>query len=151
MHIIPGDFNHPQVKALLTHHLEGMQASSPPGHAFALDWTALQKPEIAFWTVWDGVDLMGCGALKDLGNGAGEIKSMRTWPHHLRKGVAAAMLDHIIATARGRGYASLLLETGVGDAFEPALALYRKRGFANCSAFAGYEKSEYNQFLGLAL
>jgi putative acetyltransferase len=151
MQIRPGDFTHPQIKALLTHHLEGMHANSPPGHVFALDWSSLQKPGITFWTVWDGEELMGCGALKDLGDGTAEIKSMRTWPQHLRKGVGATMLKHIMATARDRGYTRLSLETGSGPAFDAALELYRRHGFKSGGAFADYVKSDFNQFMHLDL
>jgi putative acetyltransferase len=144
--IKPGDFGDARVKALLTRHLEGMHANSPPGHVFALDWSGLQKPEISFYALWEGEELLGFGALKELEPRAGEIKSMRTADAHLRKGVGAAILDHIIAEARRRGYARLSLETGSGPAFEPALELYRKRGFTEGGAFNGYEKSPFNQF-----
>jgi putative acetyltransferase len=149
--IKPGDFNDPRVKALLTRHLEGMHANSPPGHVFALDWSGLQKPEITFYTLWEGEELLGFGALKELDATSGEIKSMRTADVHLRKGVAATILEHIIAEARTRAYTRLLLETGSGEAFEPALALYRKRGFTSGGAFGSYEKSPFNQFLQLDL
>jgi putative acetyltransferase len=135
--IRPGDLDDDRVKALLMRHLEGMHANSPPGHVFALDWSGLQQ--------------LGFGALKELDSSSGEIKSMRTADAHLREGVAATILDHIIAEARKRGYARLSLETGTGAAFEPALALYRKRGFTNGGAFGGYEQSPFNQFLHLDL
>jgi putative acetyltransferase len=146
-----GDFDDDRVKALLTRHLEGMHANSPPGHVFALDWSGLQRPEISFYALWDGEDLLGFGALKELEPRAGEIKSMRTADAHLRKGVAATILDHIIAEARQRGYARLSLETGSGPAFEPAVNLYRKYGFTEGGAFDGYTKSPFNQFLHLDL
>lgn len=146
-----GDFNDDRVRALLTRHLEGMHANSPPGHVFALDWSGLQKPEISFYTLWEGQDLLGFGALKELEPQKGEIKSMRTADAHLRKGVAAKILEHIIAEARRRRYTSLSLETGSGPAFEPALALYRKHGFINGAAFGDYAKSRFNQFLHLDL
>jgi putative acetyltransferase len=149
--IKPGDFDDARIKALLTRHLEGMHANSPPGHVFALDWSGLQKPEISFYALWEGEELLGFGALKELDLSSGEIKSMRTADAHLRKGVAARILDHIIAEARKRGYTRLSLETGSGPAFEPALALYRKRGFTDGGAFGGYEKSPFNQFLHLDL
>jgi len=149
--IKPGDFGDERVKALLTRHLEGMHANSPPGHVFALDWTGLQKPEISFYALWEGEDLLGFGALKELDARAGEIKSMRTADAHLRRGVAETILDHIIAEARQRGYTRLSLETGSGPAFEPALKLYRKYGFIEGSSFGGYEKSPFNQFLHLDL
>jgi putative acetyltransferase len=147
----PGDFSDDRVKALLTRHLEGMHANSPPGHVFALDWSALQQPEISFYALWEGEDLLGVGALKELAPGAGEIKSMRTADAHLRRGVGAAILEHIIAEARRRGYRGLSLETGSGAAFEPALELYRKYGFTEGGAFDDYEKSPFNQFLHLDL
>jgi putative acetyltransferase len=149
--IKPGDFGDERVKALLTRHLEGMHANSPPGHVFALDWSGLQRPEISFYALWDGEDLLGFGALKELEPRAGEIKSMRTADAHLRKGVAATILDHIIAVARQRDYARLSLETGSGPAFEPAVNLYRKYGFIDGAAFDGYVKSPFNQFLHLDL
>lgn len=149
--IKPGDFDDERVLALLARHLEGMHASSPPGHVFALDWSGLQKPEISFYALWEGEELLGFGALKELGPRAGEIKSMRTADAHLRRGVAAAILQHIVAEARRRGYVRLSLETGSGPAFEPALELYRKYGFTNGEAFGDYEKSPFNQFLHLDL
>ena len=147
----PGDFRDDRVKALLTRHLEGMHANSPPGHVFALDWSGLQTPEISFYALWEGEDLLGVGALKELAPGLGEIKSMRTADVHLRKGVGAAILEHIIAEAQRRGYRRLSLETGSGPAFEPAITLYRKYGFIEGGAFDGYEKSPFNQFLHLDL
>jgi putative acetyltransferase len=151
MRITHADFNDERVKALLRRHLEGMHANSPEGHVFALDWSGLQTPQISFYALWDDEELLGFGALKELDATSGEVKSMRTADAHLRKGVAAAILEHIISEARNRGYARLSLETGSGTAFEPALALYRTRGFVSGGAFGAYEKSPFNQFLHLEL
>jgi len=145
------DLSGEATRALLALHLDGMQENSPPDHVFALDLSALQAPNITVWSVWDGDILLGIGALKELEHGTGELKSMRTDPHHLRKGVAAALLEHIIGEARRRGLWRLSLETGTGPAFGAALALYRKRGFIDGEAFAHYERSDFNQFLHLAL
>ena len=78
MRIELGDFNNPQVIALLKRHLEGMHEHTPAGHVCALDWSGLQQPEISFYTLWDGDQLLGCGALKELSPTSGELKSMRT-------------------------------------------------------------------------
>lgn len=145
------DLSGAQTRELLTLHLSGMQANSPPGHVFALDLSGLQVPEITVWTAWDGQSIAGIGALKALGDGTGEIKSMRTHPDHLRKGVGAAILDHIIAEAQRRGLTRLSLETGSGEAFEAALAMYRKRGFQSGGAFGDYVASDFNQFMHLDL
>jgi putative acetyltransferase len=149
--ISPGDFEDSRVRALLIRHLEGMHAHSPVGHVFALDVSGLQKPEVTVYALWDGEELLGFGALKELDAKTGEIKSMRTADAHLRQGVGQAILDAILAEARKRGYTRLSLETGSGPAFEPAQALYRKLGFTNGSAFGGYQASSFNQFMHLDL
>jgi putative acetyltransferase len=145
------DLSSAATRALLALHLRGMHANSPPGSVFALDLSGLQDPRVTVWRVLAGTDLAGIGALKALADGSGEIKSMRTHPDYLRRGVAACLLEHIIAESRRGGYWRLSLETGSGPAFEPALALYRRRGFADGDAFADYVRSSFNQFLHLDL
>jgi putative acetyltransferase len=145
------DLSSSKTRELVRLHLEGMHAHSPPGSVFALDYSGLTAPEVTVWTVWCGDKIAGMGALKDLGDRAGELKSMRTHPEFLRQGLAAALLDHIIDAARARGMARLSLETGSGAYFEPALRLYRRRGFIERKAFADYKASAFNQFLHLSL
>lgn len=145
------DLSGDAVRALLALHLAGMHANTPAGHVFALDLSGLQAPNVTVWTAWDGDRLAGIGALKELGEGVGEVKSMRTHPEHLRKGVGAALLDHIVGEARARGLRRLSLETGVGPAFAPALSLYRGRGFVDGEAFGDYTRSAFNQMLHLSL
>lgn len=131
---------------MLALHLAGMQAHSPACGVFALDLSRLQAPDVTLWSVWVGPDIAGIGALRMIAPGHGEVKSMRTHPDHLRKGVSAALLRHIIAAARGKGAARLSLETGSGPAFDPAIALYRTHGFVEGAAFGEYEKSDFNRF-----
>ena len=145
------DLEGEDVRALLALHLSGMLAASPPEFSFALDLSGLKAPGITVWTAWDGEALVGIGALKRLDQHCGEVKSMRTVPGHLRRGVAAALLDHIIGEARRGGLTRLSLETGSGPEFEAALALYRKRGFVDGQPFADYQPSAFNQFLHLEL
>lgn len=149
--IRPDDLSGAPTRALLAFHLQGMQAHSPPGHVHALDLSGLTAPGVSVYTAWIDGDIAGIGALKRLDATSGEIKSMRTHPDHLRKGVAAAILEHLIGEAGAAGLTRLSLETGSGDAFEPALALYRRRGFVNGPAFGGYQASAFNQFLHLDL
>lgn len=145
------DLSGQPTRDLLALHLRGMHAYSPPEAVHALDLSALSGPDITVWTVWRGGQIAGIGALRQHTGGVGELKSMRTHPDHLRLGVAAALLEHLIAEARARGLTRLSLETGSGEAFEPALALYRRRGFASGEAFGGYEASDFNQFLHMDL
>jgi len=139
------------VRDLVALHLAGMRAGSPPGHVFALDLAGYERPGLTLWGAWRGEALAGMAALQRLGDGVSEIKSMRTHPDHLRRGVARALLEHLIAVAQAEGLHRLSLETGSGAPFEPALALYRARGFVNGPAFGDYEASDFNQFLHLAL
>ena len=145
------DLSGQATQALLALHLSGMHANSPPGSVFALDLSGLRAANVTVWTVWDGDALAGVGALKALDGEVGELKSMRTDPRHLRKGVAAALLEHIVSVARARGLKRLSLETGRGPAFEPALALYRRRGFVDGEAFADYAPGTFSQFLHMDL
>ena len=141
------DVTEPQVVALIRLHLESMHAQSPPESVHALGIEALRKPEITFWSVWAGGDLAGCGALKELDREHGEIKSMRTAPQHLRKGVAARLMEHILAEAKRRSYRRLSLETGSTDGFDPALRLYARFGFERCGPFANYTNDPFSVFM----
>ena len=120
-------------------------------HAFALDATGLSAANITFWTAWEGKALVGFGALKELDDTHGEVKSMRAAPTARGTGVGRAMLNHIVAEARRRGYAQLSLETGTATLHAPAIALYKSAGFKSCDAFADYQSSPYNQFFRLGL
>lgn len=151
MDVRQDDLSSPQTQALLRLHLAGMHETSPPGHVFALDLSGLTAPGVTVWSAWSGSDICGIGALKQLDDRTGEVKSMRTHPDHLRRGAAAKLLDTVIAHARVLGLTRLSLETGSGAAFEPALALYRRRGFVDGGPFSDYEDSGFSQFLHLDL
>jgi putative acetyltransferase len=145
------DLSGPEIRALLEEHLRNMHELSPPESVHALDLAGLRRPEITFWTAWEERTLVGCGALKELDRGHGEVKSMRTASAHRRKGVGRAMLEHIIAEARARSYARLSLETGSMAAFLPARRLYESFGFAYCAPFADYTDDPNSAFMTLAL
>ncbi len=147
MHIRVDDLAGPEIRALLEEHLHDMRRISPPGSVHALDIGALLRPDITFWTAWSADELLGCGALKDLGAAHAEIKSMRTAYAHRRKGVARAMLRHIIAEARSRSCVRISLETGSTSAFEPARKLYESFGFTCCPPFAHYIEDPNSVFL----
>jgi len=145
------DLSGDEIRGLVRLHLEGMYASSPPEHVFALGIDGLISPQITVWSAWSQNRIAGMGALKNLGEGRGELKSMRTHPSFIRQGVASALLLHIINVARVRGMTHLSLETGTGPAFEAAMALYQSFGFQPGEAFGEYEESAYSQFLHLSL
>jgi len=151
MQISVDDPLRPDVVALLEGHLADMRATSPPESVHALDPTALVGPGLSFWTLREDGVLLGCAAIKELDPGHAEIKSMRTAPAARRRGVASQLLDHVLETARDRGYTRLSLETGTQDFFAPARALYLSRGFVECGPFASYVLDPHSAFFSRAL
>lgn len=151
MEIRTGGLDHPAVASLLQEHLQSMAQLSPPESIHALGLDALRQPQITFWSAWQDDELMGCGALKQLDAAHGEIKSMRTASRHRRKGVAAAMLEHILDEAQRRAYTQLSLETGSMQGFEPARALYARYGFESCGPFADYTDDPNSVFMTRAV
>ncbi len=145
------DLRGPEIAALLEEHLDAMRAISPPCSVHALDLERLRRPEITFWTAWDGDALLGCGALKMLDDRSAELKSMRTATPHLRRGVAQAILRHILDEAKRRSVQRVYLETGSTPPFEPAHRLYERAGFERCGPFADYVDDPFSTFMTKAL
>jgi putative acetyltransferase len=96
------DLTHPDVLDLLDLHLRAAFENSPPGSVFALDASGLRDPSVTVWTAWEDDALLGMGALKQLDPAWGEVKSMRTAPAQLRRGVAGRC-SIIWSPRRGRG------------------------------------------------
>lgn len=150
MDIRQDDPKAPHIADLLAHHLDELR-SVMGEHAQALDASGLSAASVTFWTAWHNDVLAGFGALKQLDETHGEVKSMRAAPTARRTGAGRAILNHIIAESRKRGYARLSLETGTAPLHAPAVALYRSAGFISCGPFADYRASPHNQFLSLDL
>ncbi|WP_110669967.1 GNAT family N-acetyltransferase [Salinicola halophilus] len=151
MHIIRDDLRGPDIAALLQAHLDDFAPHSPPESRHALDLEALRQPDVYFYTVWEDDDLLGCGAFKRLDARHAEIKSMRTDSRHLRRGVARALLTHLIDEARAAGFERLSLETGSVAHFAPARQLYAAFGFETCGPFGDYVEDPYSVFMTRSL
>lgn len=151
MQIKVDDLTGAKIVRLLEFHVQNLSSITPAGSCHVLNLDALRKPNITFWSAWEGDELLGCGALKELDSFHAEVKSMRTAPDHLRKGVASHLLEHIIAEARRRNYCRLSLETGSAPPFHPAQALYSKYGFRRCGPFADYTDDPNSMYMTLEL
>jgi putative acetyltransferase len=149
--ITEGGLGDPRVIALLEHHVASARAETARGSAHALDVNALKAPEISFWSGWDADEVVAVGAVKRLGDGHGEIKSMHVSGAKRRTGAGSAMVEHLIAVARGRGMNRLSLETGSWDYFVPARALYAAHGFEVCGPFEGYRNDPNSVFMTRAI
>lgn len=132
---------------LLTHHLEEMRTVSPPESVHALDLAGLSRPDITFWTVRNGGTLTAMGALRELDPRHGEIKSMHTAEAWRGRGLAARLLETMIATARERRYDRLSLETGATADFSAAHSLYLRYGFSDCPPFGSYPDHPFSRFM----
>lgn len=151
MRIAEASLADPAVRDLIAFHQQDMEAMSPPGTSFALDLSGLSGAETTVLGAWEGEELVAIGALKRLGGGHAELKSMRTRPEHLGKGIAKAVLEALIDLSRAEGIARLSLETGTSDEFVPAIRLYTKYGFERGDAFADYVNGPHNQCYHLPL
>ena len=141
------DLTGPEVANLVNEHLIGMSQNSPSESIHALNLEQLKSPDITFWSAWEGNEIVGCGALKEIDGQHGEVKSMRTSSSHLRKGVAKRILQHIIEEAKRRGYRKLSLETGSMNSFDPARMLYASFDFNYCQPFSNYTKDPNSVFM----
>lgn len=151
MRIVEGGLDDPRVQALVAAHAARARAETGRGSAHALDASALTAPDVTFWSVWEGAAVVGIGALKRLSGDHGEVKSMHTAEAARGRGVASALLRHIIAAARARGITRLSLETGAWPYFDPARAFYARHGFVPCPPFGDYRDDPNSVFMTLAL
>jgi putative acetyltransferase len=145
------DLSGPEIAALLQRHLDHMYAITPAESVFALDINGLRVPEITFWSAYLDGELVGCVALKDHGDGLGEIKSMHTLEKHRGKRIAHNLIKHLIQEAGQRGLKRLSLETGKTEHFMPAQKLYERFGFTASGPFADYGPDPHSYFMTLAL
>lgn len=149
--IRPDDLSSAEMADLIATHAQTMLAASPAESCHFLPIDGLRQPSVSVWSMWEDGALIGCGALKDLGNGGGEIKSMHTRAHLRGRGLGRRMLEHILGVAKARGYTGLWLETGSMDAFIPARRLYESYGFAFTGPFGDYADDPNSVFMHLQI
>jgi putative acetyltransferase len=137
----------PDVRELLEAHLAFTRRSSPAEAVHALEADGLTEPGVTLFSYRRDGAVLGLAALRELDPGHAEIKSMHTAEAARGQGVGRALLRHLLAVARSRGYRRLSLETGSQDAFQAARLLYSSEAFTPCEAFGGYPPSEHSVFM----
>lgn len=142
--VVEDDLTDRRVLDLLQFHLDEMHRWSPPESVHAMPAERLRQPDVTFFSAWDGERVVGCGAIKHLDDGHGELKSMRAAPDYRGRGVGKAILLRLIEEARARGYARISLETGRPEPFHAAHGLYRAHGFAECPPFGSYAHDPFS-------
>ena len=151
MKSILGNFDNPEVNALLLKHFKELRSVSPEGSAHVLDIPGLKVDSIKFWSLWEEENLIGCGALKFLDKSHGEFKSIRVVDEYRKKGYGFKIINHLINEAKKLDINKLSLETGAGDFFLPARKLFKKIGFVECPPFAHYKEDPNSYYMKLEL
>ena len=145
--ITRADFADPRLGEFLQAHLDDMEPTAPAESRHALDLGALRAPGVRLWVATDAEGIVGTGALAVVEPGHEEVKSMRTAPRARGRGIARALLLHLVDDARARGVVRLSLETGSMAFFAPARALYATAGFEPCEPFGSYVEDPNSVFM----
>ena len=141
----------PDLDLLFARHQAHCHADTPPESIHMMDRSALNIPAISFLALRDGENAIAMGAVKDLGDGTAELKSMHVLTEARGSGAAARILAALIEAARASGARAIYLETGTQDSFAAARALYRRAGFADCAPFADYREDPNSAYMVLHL
>ena len=139
------------VAVLLEVHLRTMHEVTPPGGVHALDADGLAGTDVSFYSARRDGELVAVGALQDLGEGHGELKSMHVVADERGSGVGRELLEHLLAVAIVRGFVRLSIETGNTDDFVAARRLYASAGFEVCEPFGPYVDSPTSTCMTLEL
>ena len=132
---------------LMQRHTEAMHADTPPESIYMMDAGALAAPGVRFFVMREDGRAIGMAAFKRLGGDHAEIKSMHVLHEVRGRGLARAMLDHLVTAARADGITRLSLETGPQASFAAARGLYEKAGFGYCGPFEGYGDDPNSAFM----
>ena len=144
-----GGLDIPTVQALIHRHLTHAVAQTPQESAHGLDHSGLQAPDVRFWTLWAASELRAIGAWKQIGTRMAELKSMHVAEAERGQGVGSLLLSHLISDACLSGVETLYLQTGSGEFFAPAIALYRRHGFTECKPFSDYNEDQNSIYMML--
>ena len=149
MKSIENNFDHPEVNDLLNKHFIELRSVSPEGSVHVLDIPGLKISSIKFWSLWENEQLIGCGALKFLGENHGEFKSIRISDKFRKNGLGIKIITHLINEAKKLNVKRISVETGSGDFFVPARKLFTKCGFKPCEPFAHYKEDQNSCYFSL--
>lgn len=120
---------------------------TPREFQFQLTVEQMAEPSVTLFVARDETGrAVGMGALKEHGEGLGEVKRMYTLPEVRGQRVGSAILKRIEEEAQARGVTRLVLETGEAPGFEPAWRVYERGGFSTCGAVLDYPDSGFSRF-----
>ena len=139
-----GDPRNPAVIKLLDQSHALMNRLFPTDGCHYLKLNELCVPEITFLIVYDGQQIIGCGALLNR-NTYGEVKSMFVDPESRGKGAGDLLVKQLVNCARDANLPLLRLETG--DKLVAAIKLYEKHNFSRRGPFGSYTSHPDSTFM----
>lgn len=116
-----------------------------------MDASSLADAGVRFFAAFEDSEAVAMGALKPLSDAAGELKSMHVRMDKRGGGLADAILERLLSTARTAGMHCVYLETGSQADFAPARAFYTRHGFGVCPPFEGYTDDPASVFMARSL
>ncbi len=108
----------------------------PGANHFRLDAEEVREGHGVFLIARRNGRPVGCGALRRISEGTGEVKRMYVVPEERGRRVGRAILDALESHAPALGIKRLVLETGTRQ--QAAIALYRNAGFVHIPPFGEY-------------
>lgn len=133
----------PMAQALIAAlNAELLAAYPEPGAThFQLDPAEVWGDRGAFLVALDSATghPVGCGAVRRIASGTGELKRMYVVPESRGRAVGRALVAALEGASRGIGLRRVVLETGIRQT--ATMALYERTGFSRIPAFGEYEDS----------
>jgi len=146
----------PEVRVLLADLDRYLASLYEPEANHILDVQALLAPDVAFYVARDGGRPVGTAAFRRMpgepttaGRAYGEIKRMYVDPAMRGRRLGVRLLATLEDGLRAEGIRLALLETGRDQA--EAVRLYRRCGYGERGAFAGYPDNGLSVFYGKTL
>jgi len=140
-------------------HIEVRRDAAPEFHELIAEYEASLPPElrhgslepyrVAFMASVDG-EPCGCVALDERDPATGIVKRLYVRPAFRQHGIARALIDDLVAAARERGYARIVLDTD-REQLAPAFRFYLKYGFRECAPYVEAVSYVCATFMELAL
>ncbi|WP_298935220.1 GNAT family N-acetyltransferase [uncultured Ruegeria sp.] len=141
------------LRPIIEAHLAHSWDATPQTSNHTLDVDALREPGIRFFALYDEGQPLGCGALKTLPDHTAEVKSVHILATARGRGLARVMMTHLTDMARAEGILALVLETGAAHLteYDAARKLYETLGYSYCEPIYGYDHDPNSAFMRLAL
>ncbi|UAB89377.1 GNAT family N-acetyltransferase [Ruegeria sp. SCSIO 43209] len=141
------------LRPIIQAHLAHSWDATPQTSNHTLDIDALREPGIRFWAIYEAGKPLGCGALKALPDGTAEVKSVHVVAAARGRGLARVIMNHLADLARAEGVSALVLETGANhlSEYDAARKLYETLGYSYCGPIYGYDADPNSAFMRLDL